>query len=55
MPRLSNEQERCILIPKPVKRINLTLDDDTIALLVQLSDRIYGGSTSLAVREAIES
>jgi hypothetical protein len=38
-----------------MRRINFTLDDETIGLLEELANRMYGGNRSLAVRAAIES
>ena len=38
-----------------MRRLNFTLDDDTIALLDELSGAFYGGNKSQTVRAALES
>ncbi len=38
-----------------MKRLNFTLDDDTVALLEELSSTYYGGNKSQTVRAALES
>ena len=38
-----------------MRRINFTLDEDTIELLSSVADRFYGGNRSLAIRAAVES
>ena len=37
-----------------MKRLNFTLDDDTVALLDELADRFYEGNKSATVRAALE-
>jgi len=38
-----------------MKRLNFTLDDDTVQLLAELSEKFYGGNKSQTVRAALES
>ncbi len=38
-----------------MRRLNFTLDQDTITLLERLADRYYGGNKSQTVRAALES
>lgn len=38
-----------------MRRINFTLDEDTVSLLGSLADQFYGGNRSLAIRAAVES
>lgn len=38
-----------------MKRLNFTLDDQTVELLNRLSDKYYGGNKSQTVRAALES
>lgn len=38
-----------------MKRLNFTLDDDTVQLLEKLSGKYYGGNKSQTVRAALES
>jgi hypothetical protein len=38
-----------------MRRINFTLDEETVQLLGALADRFYGGNRSLAIRAAVES
>jgi hypothetical protein len=38
-----------------VKRLNFTLDDDTVDLLTKLSEKFYKGNKSQTVRAALES
>lgn len=38
-----------------MKRLNFTLDETTVALLQELSDRFYNGNKSHTVRAALES
>ncbi len=38
-----------------MKRLNFTLDDDTVKLLEELSGKYYGGNKSQTVRAALES
>ncbi|BCW97114.1 MAG: hypothetical protein KatS3mg018_2596 [Fimbriimonadales bacterium] len=38
-----------------VKRLNFTLDDETIELLNRIAEQYYHGNKSLAVRAAVES
>jgi len=38
-----------------MKRLNFTLDDETIALLNRIAAQYYHGNKSLAVRAAVES
>lgn len=38
-----------------MRRLNFTLDDDTIGLLDELADRFYKGNKSQTVRAALES
>lgn len=38
-----------------MKRLNFTLDDDTVALLDTLSDKYYQGNKSRTIREALQS
>lgn len=38
-----------------MRRLNFTLDEETIALLDTLADRFYGGNKSQTVRAALES
>lgn len=38
-----------------MQRINITLDDETQALLNTLANRLYGGNKSLTIREALQS
>ena len=38
-----------------MRRLNFTLDTDTVSLLDQLADRFYGGNKSATVRAALES
>ena len=38
-----------------MRRLNFTLDDDTIALLDELARAFYGGNKSQTVRAALES
>ena len=38
-----------------MRRINFTLDQDTVNLLGSLAHQFYGGNRSLAIRAAVES
>ncbi len=38
-----------------MKRLNFTLDDDTVTLLQELAEGYYGGNKSQTVRAALES
>ena len=38
-----------------MKRLNFTLDNDTVTLLKELSEKYYGGNKSQTVRAALES
>ncbi|MDZ7682009.1 MAG: hypothetical protein U5J63_09945 [Fodinibius sp.] len=38
-----------------MKRLNFTLDDETVQLLNELSEKFYGGNKSQTVRAALES
>jgi hypothetical protein len=38
-----------------MRRLNFTLDDQTVTLLSRLSERYYGGNKSQTVRAALES
>lgn len=38
-----------------MKRLNFTLDDETVKLLEELADKFYGGNKSQTVRAALES
>jgi hypothetical protein len=38
-----------------MKRLNFTLDNDTVELLSKLADRFYSGNKSQTVRAALES
>jgi hypothetical protein len=38
-----------------MRRINFTLNEETITLLGSLADQYYGGNRSLAIRAAVES
>lgn len=38
-----------------MKRLNFTLDNDTVTLLQELADNYYGGNKSQTVRAALES
>jgi len=38
-----------------MKRLNFTLDNDTVELLNKLADKFYKGNKSLTVRAALES
>lgn len=38
-----------------MKRLNFTLDDDTVKLLEELADKFYNGNKSQTVRAALES
>lgn len=38
-----------------MRRINFTLDEETVTLLNSLADQFYGGNRSLAIRAAVES
>jgi len=38
-----------------MKRLNFTIDEETVDLLEQISERYYGGNKSLTVRAALES
>lgn len=38
-----------------MKRLNFTLDDDTVALLEELAQKFYSGNKSQTVRAAMES
>lgn len=38
-----------------MRRINFTLDEETVSLLSSLADQFYGGNKSLAIRAAVES
>jgi hypothetical protein len=38
-----------------VKRLNFTLDDETVRLLGDLADRLYSGNKSLTIRSALQS
>lgn len=38
-----------------MKRLNFTLDDDTVALLETLSGKFYQGNKSRTIREALQS
>jgi hypothetical protein len=38
-----------------MRRINFTLNEETVSLLGSLADEYYGGNRSLAVRAAVES
>ena len=38
-----------------MKRLNFTLDDDTVKLLKELSEKYYSGNKSQTVRAALES
>ncbi|HEX6981244.1 MAG TPA: hypothetical protein VF181_00645 [Balneolaceae bacterium] len=38
-----------------MKRLNFTLDEDTVSLLEELAGKFYGGNKSQTVRAALES
>jgi rubredoxin len=38
-----------------MKRLNFTLDDETVTLLEELAEKYYGGNKSQTVRAALES
>ena len=39
---------------RPVKRLNFTLDEDTVQLLGDLAERLFEGNKSLTIRSALQ-